>query len=71
VDHAAGGRNDGGGGARRRPAGGAVSDRLETGLGYWFVTSTDRHAPAKVRRFHEWLEQELAAPPIATPAGIA
>jgi DNA-binding transcriptional LysR family regulator len=45
--------------------------RLETKLGYWFVTSADRHVPAKVRRFRDWLDGELAAPRIATPLPIA
>jgi DNA-binding transcriptional LysR family regulator len=35
--------------------------RAEGEFGYWFVTSASRHMPAKVRRFREWLAEEMAA----------
>ena len=32
---------------------------VETGLGYWFVTSAERRPPAKVQRFKAWLHAEI------------
>ena len=34
---------------------------LETGLGYWFVTSANRRVPKKVTLFRDWLATEIAA----------
>lgn len=35
--------------------------RWRSRLGYWFVTSAERHAPAKVGRFRAWLDAEVRA----------
>ena len=35
--------------------------KWQSRLGYWFVTSADRHVPPKVRRFKAWLDAEAAA----------
>ncbi|MGN6101015.1 MAG: LysR substrate-binding domain-containing protein [Devosia sp.] len=48
--------------------------RSTTRHGYWFVTSAERHVPAKVHRFKDWLDAEIAAsagrtaPPAVAPA---
>ena len=46
--------------------------RLETGLGYWFVTSAERRPPAKVQRFKAWLDAEVEkSRPVAAGSSIA
>lgn len=36
------------------------AERVDTGYGYYVVTSANRHEPKKVARFREWLKAEIA-----------